>query len=693
MVDVELTTTATVPANTTLTITIEEDTNSDGSVDNSAQQSIGDGTNTYTLTGFDGGRLRADISLDQTDDALTAELDSVSATYVAPTAPSGLTVTATGYDTVDLEATDQSTEEDEFRLYRSESAGVTTSDTLADTVATSNEAGTGGTVSLSDTGRDDGTTYYYAATAFDTDTGLESGLSNEVSTTTALHAMTDLAVDAINGDQFDLSALDHADAKAGYRFYRRPDGYANFAYTTRVQTPLTQAVADAMTNGPYTITLTLTPNSEDGTTDWPDYINFPQGGYRIECPQNGVGSINYYVQEASDGTTNQDGSDIQERIGGASMTAGVEATVSFVFDPTVPEYRIYKDGAQVGTYSGDVSGRSAMTTGNFEWNSDTAIDFDIDRFAFHTAAFDAADNQAFADGGLPHSGEVHVLHEWADGSGTTVEDTSGNGSDGSVAAGSLNWTGGGAWTQDNGDLAPEYALDFEGGGDSGGDYVKVPHDASLDTTDISVFARIKMRDGYAPDGDDMVAMTGYRPGFWLEYHHFYVSDGSSQYGAAGDWNWNAGEQATVGGTFDQSAGRVRYYKNGTKKAETTGAGTGDPYADSGVTIGIWEDLTSNAFNGRIDDLMLFNRELSESEMAGLHDGTVPSGLMARWKFDEGSGTTAVDSAGTNDGTITGAEYAAPLKPVTYTTTNLLDGERYVLQARVFSADAGEVIDQ
>lgn len=60
----DLTTTGTVPANTSLTITVYEDVGADGSgantdpngksYDNSATESVADGTNTYSLTGLDG---------------------------------------------------------------------------------------------------------------------------------------------------------------------------------------------------------------------------------------------------------------------------------------------------------------------------------------------------------------------------------------------------------------------------------------------------------------------------------------------------------------------------------------------------------------------------------------------------------------------------------------------------------------
>jgi hypothetical protein len=92
MVDLTLDTTATVPANTSLTVVVEEDSDSDGTVENSVSQSVGDGANSYTLSGFAGaGQVRIRVEADNTDDVSTASLDS--ATVTAPDVAGSLWVT------------------------------------------------------------------------------------------------------------------------------------------------------------------------------------------------------------------------------------------------------------------------------------------------------------------------------------------------------------------------------------------------------------------------------------------------------------------------------------------------------------------------------------------------------------------------------------------------------------------------
>lgn len=75
----ELTTTATVPAGATLDITVKEDVDGDGTAENSETQSIDDGTNTYTLDGFDGSPNNDSwlvIEEGNTDKTTAASLDS-----------------------------------------------------------------------------------------------------------------------------------------------------------------------------------------------------------------------------------------------------------------------------------------------------------------------------------------------------------------------------------------------------------------------------------------------------------------------------------------------------------------------------------------------------------------------------------------------------------------------------------------
>ena len=92
---------------------------------------------------------------------------------------------------------------------------------------------------------------------------------------------------------------------------------------------------------------------------------------------------------------------------------------------------------------------------------------------------------------------------------------------------------------------------------------------------------------------------------------------------------------------------------------------GDEVADDSTEhdIGTWDDKIEIGhrrdkwLKGYLSGAWFYNRALSESEISDLYQGKhISSGLVGHWKLDEGTGSTAYDSAGSNDGTITGASW-------------------------------------
>ncbi len=85
--------------------------------------------------------------------------------------------------------------------------------------------------------------------------------------------------------------------------------------------------------------------------------------------------------------------------------------------------------------------------------------------------------------------------------------------------------------------------------------------------------------------------------------------------------------------------------------------SGTPSSDAAInlTLGNYALDTSRTFDGVLDDIRLYDRTLSASEIADL---AIPPPLLpiAHWKLDETSGTTAVDSAGGHHGTVTNATW-------------------------------------
>ena len=93
---------------------------------------------------------------------------------------------------------------------------------------------------------------------------------------------------------------------------------------------------------------------------------------------------------------------------------------------------------------------------------------------------------------------------------------------------------------------------------------------------------------------------------------------------------------------------------------TSAAKTGNLQV-SGSDIYIGKQRTINPFNGTIDEMLVYDRALTDTDVLQIFGSTPAPGngsdnLVSYWKLDENTGTTAVDSKGTNNATITGATW-------------------------------------
>ena len=71
-----------------------------------------------------------------------------------------------------------------------------------------------------------------------------------------------------------------------------------------------------------------------------------------------------------------------------------------------------------------------------------------------------------------------------------------------------------------------------------------------------------------------------------------------------------------------------------------------------VNVGKLSASSAYDLNGMVQDLRIYNAGLTAAQVASLaRNQDVTDGLVARWKLDDGSGTTAEDSVGTADGTL------------------------------------------
>ena len=107
------------------------------------------------------------------------------------------------------------------------------------------------------------------------------------------------------------------------------------------------------------------------------------------------------------------------------------------------------------------------------------------------------------------------------------------------------------------------------------------------------------------------------------------------------------------------------YINGTKHIQNVGFGSPASLpsgpAGNGFTLGKRGGYTGAEVNGKLDEVAVFTKELSQSEITNIYNSGVPADLtghdgLAHWwrcgDSDGGTGTTITDVVGSNDLTLT-----------------------------------------
>jgi len=159
---VEITTDATVPTNTSISLTVKQDENGGSTADATQTVSVSDGITTTPLSSFafaNGSSWWLDIELSTSDNTSTPTFNSATLTVQSLEAPSNLIVTDT--QTKDELALDWDTvsEATGYYVYRAEASGNTKSDytQVADVSSPP----------YTDAGLEDGEQYYYRVSSHD----------------------------------------------------------------------------------------------------------------------------------------------------------------------------------------------------------------------------------------------------------------------------------------------------------------------------------------------------------------------------------------------------------------------------------------------------------------------------------------------------------------------------------------------
>lgn len=209
----------------------------------------------------------------------------------------------------------------------------------------------------------------------------------------------------------------------------------------------------------------------------------------------------------------------------------------------------------------------------------------------------------------------------------------------------------------------KYSLFFDGADD----YVDVPHNSNQLLTEgftLSAWIFAKSVGEVAAKVIDKSNTTTGGAGFdWgvggSNTMFFRVNGGTSRSSAARSLLFGRWNHVVV--TVD-AAGVVTHYINGVVSGTpaATGALSGITTTNN-LTIGNRTGAQDRTFDGYIDEPTIWSRVLNVQEIVDLfYQGEVSTkGLVARFLFDEGSGTVAQDSASVaNHGTINGAVYSS-----------------------------------
>ncbi len=212
--------------------------------------------------------------------------------------------------------------------------------------------------------------------------------------------------------------------------------------------------------------------------------------------------------------------------------------------------------------------------------------------------------------------------------------------------------------------AKNYGLKFDSSTDGVSDYVRVPNSTSLNvqTGDMTIAGWVKSY-GTATGAGLFFAKDNCGEGGIYSLNS--ANSGSFTFRIQGSSSFNASSGSIFAlNTWHHVVGvktgtTMMLYVDGAQRATTPGL-TGVTsntvplyFGMRGGTVTNPVGCGTNRFNGEVDDLRIYNRALSTSEITQLYTGEpVNSGLVGLWLLDEGSDQTVNDSSGTaNTGTF------------------------------------------
>lgn len=291
----------------------------------------------------------------------------------------------------------------------------------------------------------------------------------------------------------------------------------------------------------------------------------------------------------------------------------------------------------------------------------------LDDTRIYGRAFTAAEATGLYYGIEPDNTNLKAWWKFDEGSGTSAIDSSGNSNAGTITTATYSTdvfmkartaAGNRRVVRDFGTC-----LSFAGG--SNATYVTFTDSPSLDLTNTFTFAawikptslgastagRILAKEGGTGQAYDLLFGANNAFRVFLD-NTLYASNNNAI--RLGVWQH-------IAVTFDKDAGsnQIKFYVNGVASGVATRSTAITANAQN-LLIGT-NSAVSRTFDGKIDEVKIFNTTLTPTQIADeYYKGTSnATGLALYTKFNEGSGTAAIDSSGTQaNGTITGATYSS-----------------------------------
>ncbi|HWB54199.1 MAG TPA: LamG-like jellyroll fold domain-containing protein, partial [Tepidisphaeraceae bacterium] len=263
----------------------------------------------------------------------------------------------------------------------------------------------------------------------------------------------------------------------------------------------------------------------------------------------------------------------------------------------------------------------------------------------------------FTNGNTPNDIASGVQADWSK-SNLDVTPTGSNQFLGQFGGGNNGiLTGGYSWTSNPAQDGTSPALTLNGS--TGYDSIGVD-ETLLFTGDVSVSAWVKFNNinnvtdsvilDDVPSGRDGGFRLGVSDGkVYFEVHDEARNVYSNENGSGGA-DLQTGTWYHLVGVFN--AGTITTYVNGSLDRQVDTGGTMAEGAVQTALIGRERGASNQFLNATIDDVQVFNTALNSDEAAVQQPDTLTSGLIAYWKFDEGSGTRTFDSSNAAGVTLT-----------------------------------------